>query len=73
MNGLLQQEFEHGTNTKEFLRAIWYPTIGNFNFLHAKWEVRDFGNRCRYLDLAYMPGGAKNKPILYWMVGCSYR
>jgi len=50
MNGLLQQEFEHGT--KEFLRAIWYPTIGNFNFLHAEWEVRDFGNRCRYLDLA---------------------
>lgn len=54
---ILQQEIEHGT--KEFLRTIWYPAIGNFNFLHAEWEVRDYGNRCRYLDLAYMPGGAK--------------
>lgn len=54
---LLQKEIGHGT--KEFLRTIWYPAIGNFNHLYAEWEVRDYGNRCRYLDLAYMPGGAK--------------
>jgi hypothetical protein len=54
---LLQKEIGHGT--KEFLRAIWYPAVGNFNHLYAEWEVRDYGNRCRYLDLAYMPGGAK--------------
>lgn len=54
---LLQKEIGHGT--KEFLRAIWYPAVGNFNHLYAEWEVRDFGNRYRYLDLAYMPGGAK--------------
>jgi hypothetical protein len=54
---LLQKEIGHGT--KEFLKTIWYPAVGNFNHLYAEWEVRDYGNRCRYLDLAYMPGGAK--------------
>lgn len=54
---LLQRGIEHGT--KEFLKKIWYPTVGNFHHLYAEWEVRDFGNRYRYLDLAYMPGGAK--------------
>lgn len=48
-----------GHATKEFLRKIWYPTVGNFHHLYAEWEVRDYGNRYRYLDLAYMPGGAK--------------
>nr|WP_130608863.1 transcriptional regulator [Cohnella abietis] len=54
---ILQKELGHGT--KEFLRTIWYPTVGNFKHLYAEWEVRDYGNRCRYLDLTYMPGGAK--------------
>ncbi len=54
---ILQKEVGHGT--KEFLRTIWYPAVGNFNHLYAEWEVRDYGNRYRYLDLAYMPGGAK--------------
>ena len=54
---LLQKEIGHGT--KEFLSKIWYPAVGNFNDLYAEWEIRDFGNRYRYLDLAYMPGGAK--------------
>ncbi|MEF2246100.1 transcriptional regulator [Paenibacillus sp. IITD108] len=54
---LLQKGIGHGT--KEFLSKIWYPAVGNFNDLYAEWEIRDFGNRYRYLDLAYMPGGAK--------------
>lgn len=54
---MLQKEIGH--STKEFLRTIWYPAVGNFNHLYAEWEVRDYGNRYRYLDLAYMPGGAK--------------
>ena len=45
--------------TVEFLRSIWYPAIGNFNDLYAEFEVRDFNNGYRYLDLAYMPGHAK--------------
>lgn len=54
---LLQKGLGHGT--VEFLRAIWFPVIGNLDDLYPEHEVRDFGNRYRYLDLAYMPGGAK--------------
>lgn len=48
-----------GHATVEFLRLIWYPTIGNFEHLYPEWEVRDFNNGYRYVDLAYMPGDAK--------------
>ncbi|GIQ69057.1 transcriptional regulator [Xylanibacillus composti] len=54
---ILQKGLGHGT--KEFLRTVWYPAVGNLKHLYPEWEVRDYGNRYRYLDLAYMPGGAK--------------
>ncbi|WP_100405266.1 transcriptional regulator [Bacillus solitudinis] len=54
---ILKKGLGHGT--VEFLRLIWYPTIGNFKHLYPEWEVRDFNNGYRYLDLAYMPGGTK--------------
>lgn len=54
---LLQKGLGHGT--REFLRTVWFPAIGYFNHLFPEWEVRDFNNGYRYLDLAYMPGGAK--------------
>ena len=43
--------------TREFLRVIWLPAVGNFNHLFSEWEVRDMNNGYRYLDLAYLPGG----------------
>ncbi|MDC3418182.1 transcriptional regulator [Aquibacillus salsiterrae] len=54
---ILEKGLGHGTI--EFLRLIWFPTVGNFDHLYPEWEVRDFNNGYRYLDLAYMPGGAK--------------
>lgn len=54
---LLQKGLSHGTVT--FLRSIWFPAIGNFDDLFPEYEVRDLNNKYRYLDLAYMPGGAK--------------
>lgn len=54
---LLQKGLGHGT--VEFLRSVWFPAVGNFSHLFPEWEVRDFGNGYRYLDLAYMPAGAK--------------
>jgi hypothetical protein len=48
-----------GYGTVEFLRVIWFPIVGNFEHLYPEWEVRDFNNGYRYLDLAYMPGAAK--------------
>ncbi|WP_010275672.1 hypothetical protein [Paenibacillus senegalensis] len=53
----LQNGLSHGT--MEFLRLIWYPVIGNFDHLYAEYEIRDFSNGYRCLDLAYMPGNAK--------------
>ncbi|WP_029192509.1 hypothetical protein [Paenibacillus harenae] len=54
---LLRKGLSHGTVI--FLRSIWFPAIGNLDDLYAEYEVRDLNNRYRYLDLAYMPGGAK--------------
>jgi hypothetical protein len=54
---LLEKGLGHGTI--EFLRTVWFPVVGNFDHLYPEWEVRDFHNGYRYLDLAYMPGGAK--------------
>lgn len=54
---ILNRGLSHGTVA--FLRVIWFPAIGNFNDLHPEYEVRDLNNNYRYLDLAYMPGGAK--------------
>jgi hypothetical protein len=53
----LEQGLGHGTI--EFLRTIWFPAVGNFDHLHPEWEVRDFHNGYRYIDLAYTPNGAK--------------
>ncbi|WP_433941041.1 transcriptional regulator [Paenibacillus lautus] len=54
---ILNKGLGHGT--VEFLRSVWFPAIGHFNDLHPEWEVRDFNNGYRYLDLAYMPGDAR--------------
>lgn len=54
---ILKRGLGHGT--VEFLRLIWFPTVGNFDHLYPEWEVRDFNNGYRYLDLAYMPKDAK--------------
>lgn len=53
----LQRGLTHGTIT--YLRTIWYPAFGNFDHLYAEYEVRDMRNGYRYLDLVYMPGGAR--------------
>lgn len=53
----LRQGLGHGTI--ELLRSVWFPAVGNFNHLYPEWEVRDFHNGYRYLDLAYRPAGAK--------------
>jgi hypothetical protein len=52
---LLEKGLGHGT--VEFLRSVWFPTVGNFDHLYPEWEVRDFNSGYRYVDIAYMPGG----------------
>lgn len=48
-----------GHGTVEFLRTVWFPAVGHFDHLYPEWEVRDFANGYRYLDLAYRRGGAQ--------------
>ena len=48
-----------GHGITQYLRFIRFPAIGNFDHLHAEYQVRDFNNGYRYLDLAFMPGDAK--------------
>lgn len=50
----IENGLEYGT--LEFLRSVWFPIMKNFNHLQPEWEVRDFHNGYRYLDLAYLPG-----------------
>ncbi|MDB5053327.1 MAG: Transcriptional regulator [Bacilli bacterium] len=60
-NGRRRERLEKGLGHGEieFLRSIWHPVVGHFEHLYPEWEVRDFTNGYRYLDLAYMPGDAK--------------
>ncbi|TCZ74230.1 transcriptional regulator [Paenibacillus albiflavus] len=53
----LQKGLSYGTTA--YLRAIWFPAIGNLEHLYPEYEVRDMNNGYRYLDLAYMPGRSK--------------
>lgn len=56
---LLEKGLGHGT--VEFLRHIWFPSVGNFDHLYPEWEVRDFNSGYRYVDLAFMPSGVKGE------------
>jgi hypothetical protein len=60
-NGRRRERLEKGLGhgETEFLRTIWYPAVGHFDHLYPEWEVRDYTNGYRYIDLAYMPGDAK--------------
>lgn len=54
---ILRKGLNYSTN--EFLRKIWFPSVGHFDHLHAEYGVRDLNNKKRYIDLAYMPDGQK--------------
>jgi len=54
---MLQKGLSRGSI--DFLRLIWFPSVGNLDHLYPEYEVRDFNNGYRYLDMAYMPGNAK--------------
>lgn len=54
---LLEKGLGHAS--LKFLRTIWFPTVKNFDHLYPEWEVRDFHDGYRYVDLAYLPGEMK--------------
>jgi hypothetical protein len=44
----------HGYGEKIFLENVWFPVFGHFEHLHPEYEYRDFEDRHRYLDYAYL-------------------
>ncbi|MFD0679062.1 MULTISPECIES: DNA-binding response regulator [unclassified Paenibacillus] len=36
------------------MEHVWWPAIGNFDYLHPEYEVHDFKDGTRYLDFAYL-------------------
>jgi hypothetical protein len=44
----------HGHSEKLFAQEVWWPAIGNFDFLHAEYEVANFRDGNYYLDHAYI-------------------
>jgi very-short-patch-repair endonuclease len=44
----------HGRSEKLFAQEVWWPAIGNFDFLHAEYEVTNFRDGNYYLDHAYV-------------------
>lgn len=50
---------EHGHAERMFLRQVWWPAFGSFEGLYPEYEVRDFKDKWRYLDYAYLSQGFK--------------
>ncbi|MEX1028694.1 MAG: DNA-binding response regulator [Paenibacillaceae bacterium] len=44
----------HGFAEKLFLRNVWWPTIGHYDYLYPEYECSDFKDGSRYLDFAYI-------------------
>lgn len=45
---------QHGYGEKLLLEHVWWPEVGNFDFLHPEYEVVDEDGNYYYLDFAYI-------------------
>lgn len=46
----------HGFGEKLLVEKVWWPVVGNFDFLHPEYEVVDEDGNYYYMDLAYLRG-----------------
>ncbi|MEK0316515.1 DNA-binding response regulator [Cohnella sp. 56] len=44
----------HGESEKLFAKEVWWPLKGNFDFLHAEYELANHRDGSFYLDFAYV-------------------
>lgn len=44
----------HAHAEKEMLKHVWWPAFGSLEHLHPEYEVTDFREGKRYIDLAYV-------------------
>lgn len=43
----------------DFLENVWWPAVGDFEYLHPEYEVADYAGASRFIDFAYLRGGVK--------------
>ncbi len=44
----------HGYGERLLVEKVWWPAIGNLDHLHPEYEVYDYKDGSRFLDLAYI-------------------
>jgi len=56
-----KQKLQQGLTFPEklFARNVWWTAFGNFDHLHAQYEVRDFKDGVRYVDFVYIKNGIR--------------
>lgn len=56
-----RQMLEKGLGFAElaFLENVWWPLLGNFDYLHPEYEVTDYNGGSRFIDFAYLRGKIK--------------
>lgn len=54
LKGEARRRLQEGHNHAEqaMLRHIWFPAFGHFQHLHPEYEIQDFNEGYRYIDLA---------------------
>ncbi|WP_217591686.1 hypothetical protein [Cohnella sp. GbtcB17] len=45
-------------NEKLALENVWWPAVGNLDYIHPEYEVADYNGVIRFVDNAYVPPGA---------------
>lgn len=45
----------HQYGEKLFLKNLWWPTFGNFDYLHPEYEVLDWNRKSKFIDHAFLP------------------
>ncbi|MDG0814286.1 hypothetical protein [Cohnella rhizosphaerae] len=45
-------------NEKLALESVWWPAVGNLDYIFPEYEVADFNGVVRFVDNAYVPPGA---------------
>ncbi|MCC3375878.1 DNA-binding response regulator [Cohnella sp. REN36] len=45
----------HGHGEKTLLANAWWPAVGHLNYIHPEYEVKDYKDRSRFTDFAYVP------------------
>ncbi|REE78942.1 hypothetical protein A8990_12370 [Paenibacillus taihuensis] len=46
---------EHDQAEKLFLQNVWWPAVGNLDYLHPEYELQDLKGGARFANFAYMP------------------